>query len=141
MRINVLGLGIGLRPFSRHCSALLLWGSAWVLLVTASGLAGTQPPQPTADVAAAMNTRNAKCPTAVVTDHPGAATQRITGPSSVADVVTTTGTEVAHSPELPKTEVLQDKVWSTSLSRSSKNSDIQKAPQCGITTEGQSPAN
>jgi hypothetical protein len=71
----------------------------------------------------------------------------VTGPQSVpasdheAEVLTTTGAEVADGPEPPNPELLQDQLWSTSLSRSSKNTDVQKAPQCGITTAVEPPAN
>jgi hypothetical protein len=141
---NMLDHGIGLRWFSRHWSTRLLSGGVLALLVTASALAGTKPSQPTtavpADVAAAVSTTNTKCQTAVVKDQPLAAPQKTSGRNSAAAAPTTTGAEVGDSPEPAKTEILQDKLWSTSLSRSSKDNEVQKAPQCGMTTAGQSPA-
>jgi hypothetical protein len=133
---------IGLQGFSSPCCARLFSGGVLGLLITASALAGTKPSQPIAsepaDVAAVTSR---KCPGAVVKD------QLVTGPQSVsasdheAEVLTATGAEVADGPEPPNPEILQDKLWSTNLSRSSKNTDVQKAPQCGITTAVEPPAN
>jgi hypothetical protein len=138
MTINVLGLGRGLQGFSRQCGARLFSGSVLVFLITASALAATKPSQSTAggpaDVAAAVNR---KCQTAVVKNQPVAPSQSVRASDFAADAPTTT---VADDPDSPKTEILQDKVWSTSLSRSSK-SDFPKAPQCGTTVPAQPPAN
>lgn len=138
MAIVVLGLRRGLQWLSRHCGARLFSGSALVFLFTASALAGTKPSQSTAggpaDVAAAVNR---KCPTAVVKDQPVAPSQGVRASDSAADAPTTT---VADDSDSPKTEILQDKLWSTSLSRSSK-SDVPKAPQCGTTMPAQPPVN
>jgi hypothetical protein len=140
--------GLGLRWFSRHCSARLLSGGVLSLLVSASALAGAKPSQPTrvvpADVAAplnALNAANTKCETTVVKDQPIAVSQKNSSLNPAAAAPTITGTEVGDSPETPKTEILQDKLWSTSLGRSSKDNEIQKAPQCGMTTASQPPAN
>jgi|SRR5580704_5704607 hypothetical protein len=140
---SMLDHGISITWLLRHCSAPLLAGSAWVCLVTASVMAGANPTQPTAvvpaDVAAAMKTTNTKCPTTVGKEQPLAASQKTSGRNSVAAAPTTTGAEVADVPEPPNTEILHDKLWSTSLSSSSRDHEVQKAPQCGITTAGQPP--
>jgi hypothetical protein len=140
----MLDHGIGLRWFSRHWSARLLSGGVLSLLITASALAGPKPSQPTtvvpADVAAAVNTTNTKCQTTVVKDQPLVASQKTSGRNFAAAAPTIIGAEVGDSPEPAKTEILQDKLWSTSLSRSSKDNEVQKAPQCEMTTAGQPPA-
>jgi len=141
MAVKMLGLARGLQRLSRQCSVHLFSGSTLVFLVTASALAGTGPTQPTAsgpaDVAAAINT---KCTTEVVKDQPVAASQSIPASDSAAAALTRTVAEVADDPQPPKTEMLQDKLWSTNLS-SSKNNDVPKAPQCGITPAVTPPAN
>lgn len=140
----MLDRGIWLRWFSRHWSARLVSGGILSLLVTASALAGTKPYQPTtvvsADVAAPVNTTNTKCEKTVIKEPPLAASQKASDRNSAAAAPLTTGAELGDSPEAPKTEILQDKLWSTSLSRSSKDNEVQKAPQCGMTTASQPPA-
>ena len=129
---------------SRHWSARLLSAGVLSLLITAPALAGTKPSQPTtdvpADVAGTVNTTNTECQTTVVKDQPILAARETSGYNSPAPPATTTGAKVDDSPEPAKTEILQDKLWSTSLSRSSKDNEVQKAPQCGMTTAGQPPA-
>src|SRR5271166_4109795 len=131
MAIKMIGLGSGLQWFSRQCSARLFSGSALVFLVTASALAGTKPAEPPAsgpaDVAATIN---GKCATEAVAvkNQPVAASQSIRASDYAAAALTTSVVEVADDPQPPKTEILQDKLWSTSLSRSINN-DSPKAPQ------------
>lgn len=151
MTIRVLGLGAGLQWFSRQCSARLFSGSALVLLIAASALAGTKPSRPTAsgpaDVPAAINS---KCPAAVVVKDQPVGTSE-SGPASepAADALTTAVGDVADDsdssnksddPDSSETEIVQDKLWSTSLSRSSKN-EAPMAPQCGTKVLVQPPAN
>jgi len=151
MTISVLGLGAGLQWFSRRCGARLLLGSALVLLIAVSALAGTKPSRPTAsgpvDVPAAINS---KCPAAVVVkDQPVGTSQSVPASEPAADALTTAVGDVADDsdssnktddPDSSKTEIVQDKLWSTSLRRSSKN-DAPMAPQCGIRVPVQPPAN
>ena len=141
MAIKMLGLGSGLQWFSRQCSARLFSGSALVFLFTASALAGTKPTEPTASGPAAAAI-NGKCATAAVAvkDQPVAASQSIRASDSAEAALTTSVAEVADDPQPPKTEVLQDKLWSTKLS-TSKNNDVPKAPQCGVTPAVTPPAN
>jgi hypothetical protein len=152
MTISVLGLGVGLQWFSRQCGARLFSGSALVLLIVASAMAGTKPSRPTAsgpaDLPAAINS---KCPAAVVVkDQPIGASQSVPASEPAADALTTAVGDVADDsdssnktpddPDSSKTEIVQDKLWSTSLSRSSKN-DAPMAPQCGTRVPVQRPAN
>lgn len=151
MTISVLGLGDGLQSFSRQCGARLFSGSAMVLLIAASALAGTKPSRPTAsgpvDVPATINS---KCPAAVVVkDQPVGTSQSVPASGPAADALTTAIGDVADDsdssnktddPDSSKTEIVQDKLWSTSLSRSSKN-DAPMAPQCGTRVSVQPPAN
>jgi hypothetical protein len=140
----MLGHGICLRWLSRHCSARLLSGGVLSLLVTVSALAGSMPSQPTAvvpaDVAVAVNATNTKCQTTVVKDQPLAVSQKTSSGNSASAAPAPTELEAAETADPPKTEILQDKLWSTSLSRSSKDNEVQKAPQCGMATAGQPPA-
>ena len=142
MTINVLALGSGLQWFSRQCGARVFSGTALVFLVTTWALAGTKPSQPVTsgppDVAAAMN---GKCPTAaVVKDQPVAASPSVPVSDSPAEPLKTTVADIANDADSSKTEILQDKLWSTSLSRSSK-SDTPKAPQCETPTPAEPPPN
>src|SRR5271166_1492503 len=141
LHMAVKMLGRGLQWFSRQCSTRLFSGSALVFLVTASALAGTEPTQPTAsgpaDAAVAINT---KCTTEVVKDQPIAASQSIPASGSTGAALTTAVADLADDPQPPKTEMLQDKLWSTNLGRSSSN-NVPKAPQCGIIPTVPPPAN
>jgi hypothetical protein len=147
VRGNMLVHGLRLRWFSHHCSARLLSGSVVSLLIAASALAGTKSSQPTtavsADAAIPLSTLspvNTKCQAADVKDQPIAVSQKTSDRKSAEAAPTITGSEVGDSPEAVKTEILQDKLWSTSLSRSSKDNELQRAPQCGMTTASQPPA-
>jgi len=141
MTIKVLGFGSGLQWFSRQCGARLFSGCSLVFLVAASALAGTEPSHPTAsgpaDVAAATSR---KCTTAIVKDQPVRASQNIPASALAAEGLTTMVDGTPDDRDSPSTEILQDKLWSTRLSGSSKN-DAPKTPQCGTTTPSQTPAN
>ncbi len=146
MTIDVLGPRSGLQGFSRQYGAQLFSVSVLVLLITASALAGTKPSQPTAsrpvDVTADINRSiNKTCPPAeVVKDQPVRASQTIPASGSAADAPTTSISDIPGDADSSKTGILQDKLWSTSLSRSSQK-EAPKAPQCGTTAPGQPPEN
>ena len=146
MAIEVPSVRSRFQWFSRQCSAHLFLASVLVLLLATPALAGTKPSQPTASrhvevTAHANRSINKTCPPAeVVKDQPIRASQTIPASGSAADAPTTSIGDIPGDADSSKTEILQDKLWSTSLSRSSQK-EAPKAPQCGTTTPGGPPEN
>jgi hypothetical protein len=138
MAVEMMGVTSGREWLSRRCRTCFVSGSV-LICVTASALAGAKPSQSTVSgPTAVIDTMNRKCETAVARDEP-AFSESIRASDSAAALKTAVS-DVTDVTQPPTSEMLQDKLWSTNLSRSSTN-DVPKARQCGLTTVVPPPAN